>query len=70
MVARSPSEAELIQQCPQGSSAAFRDLYRRYERQVQATLAQLCGADGWDDLGQEVFVRDWKRFPKFRQSCV
>ncbi|NER79396.1 MAG: sigma-70 family RNA polymerase sigma factor [Leptolyngbya sp. SIO1D8] len=64
-----PSDGELIQQCLQGHSAAFRDLYHRYQRQVRATLHQLCGAEGLDDLVQEVFLRTWKGLPRFRQSA-
>lgn len=64
-----PSDRELIQQCLQGQSAAFRVLYRRYQQPVRATLHQLCGADGLDDLVQEVFLRVWKGLPKFRASA-
>lgn len=68
MPAVPPSDAELILQCLQGHTAAFRELYRRYQRQVRTTLYQLCGADVLDDLVQEVFLRAWKGLPRFRQS--
>ena len=64
-----PPDAELIRQSLQGESASFRELYRRYQRQVRATLHQLCGADSLDDLVQEVFLRMWKGLPHFRQSA-
>ncbi len=64
-----PSDAELIQQCLRGESTAFRDLYRRYQRQIRATLYQLCGSDSLDDLVQEVFLRAWKGLPRFRQAA-
>ena len=64
-----PSDAELIQQCLQGQSTRFRELYHRYQGQVRATLHQLCGADVLDDLVQEVFLRAWKGLPRFRQSA-
>ncbi len=64
-----PSDTDLIQQCLQGHTAAFRDLYRRYQQPVRATLHQLCGVDGLDDLVQEVFLRAWKGLPRFRQSA-
>ena len=63
-----PSDIELIQQCVQGTTGAFRELYRRYQRPVRATLYQLCGSDGLDDGVQEVFLRAWKGLPQFRQS--
>ena len=63
------SDAELIQQCLQGHSGAFKGLYKRYQHQVRATLHQLCGADVLDDLVQEVFLRAWKGLPRFRQSA-
>lgn len=68
MQAVPPSDAELIQRCLQGETAVFRELYRRHQRQVRATLHQLCGVDALDDLVQEVFLRVWKGLPKFRQS--
>lgn len=64
-----PSDAVLIQQCLQGQTTAFRGLYQRYQGQVRATLYQLCGAEGVDDLVQEVFLRVWQGLPRFRQSA-
>jgi RNA polymerase sigma factor (sigma-70 family) len=68
MPAVPPTDTELIQQCLEGDTSAFRQLYRRYQRQVRATLHQLCGGDVLDDLTQEVFLRAWKGLPRFRQS--
>lgn len=68
MPAVPPSDTALIQQCLRGETAAFRELYRRYQRPVRGTLHQLCGADVLDDLVQEVFLRAWKGLPRFRQS--
>jgi RNA polymerase sigma-70 factor (ECF subfamily) len=65
-----PTDTELIHQCLQGQSAAFRELYRRYQRPVRATLHQLCGGDVLDDLVQEVFLRAWKGLPRFQQSAL
>ncbi len=69
MALTSPPDAELIRQCLVGRSSAFREVYRRYEKPIRATLFQLCGADGLDDLVQEVFLRAWKGLPRFRQSA-
>jgi len=63
------SDAELIKQCLQGQTAAFRELYRHYQGPVRSTLFQLCGGEELDDLVQEVFLRAWKGLPKFRQSA-
>jgi len=62
-------DAALIQQCLQGQTAAFRELYRQYQGPVRGTLFQLCGGEELDDLVQEVFLRAWKGLPKFRQSA-
>ncbi|MEL6383962.1 MAG: sigma-70 family RNA polymerase sigma factor [Cyanobacteria bacterium J06626_18] len=64
-----PSDTDLIQQCLQGRTAAFRNLYRRHQQPVRATLHQLCGVDNLDDLVQEVFLRAWIGLPRFRQSA-
>lgn len=64
-----PSDAELIRACLTGQSIAFRELYRRYQQPIRATLHQLCGTDVLDDLVQEVFLRAWQGLPRFRQSA-
>lgn len=62
------TEADLVLQCQQGNSSSFRELYHRYQQRVRATLYQLCGSEGLDDLVQEVFLRVWKGLPKLRQA--
>ncbi|HBE16117.1 MAG TPA: RNA polymerase subunit sigma [Cyanobacteria bacterium UBA11149] len=68
-VTRNDTEAdsELVQQCKLGNQQSFRGLYRRYQQRVRSTLYQLCGAEGLDDLVQEVFLRTWKGLPQLRQ---
>jgi RNA polymerase sigma-70 factor, ECF subfamily len=61
------TEKELVERCQQGDSAAFRQLYQSYQHRVRATLYQLCGSDGLDDLVQEVFLKAWKGLPKLRE---
>ncbi len=61
------TEKELVERCQQGDSVAFRQLYQSYQHRVRATLYQLCGSDGLDDLVQEVFLKAWKGLPKLRE---
>jgi len=64
------SDIELIKRCRTNKNsdrAAFRLLYRRYQRRVRSTLYQLCGESMLDDLVQEAFFRAWKGLPKLRQ---
>ncbi|MDX2255266.1 MAG: sigma-70 family RNA polymerase sigma factor [Pseudanabaenaceae cyanobacterium bins.39] len=59
----------LVQACLRGESHAFPKLYQRHSPKVRSTLYQLCGADGLDDLVQDVFLRAWRGLPKFRQTA-
>jgi len=61
------ADRELVAHCQKGDRSAFRELYRRYQQRVKATLYQLCGSEGLDDLVQEVFLRVWKGLPKLRE---
>lgn len=61
------SDTELVKCCQTNNRAAFRLLYRRYQRRVRSTLYQLCGESMLDDLVQEVFFRAWKGLPKLRK---
>jgi RNA polymerase sigma-70 factor, ECF subfamily len=61
------TDRELVEICRQGDRSAFRELYRRYQQRVKASLYQLCGSEGLDDLVQEVFLRVWKGLPKLRE---
>jgi len=61
------TDRELVEVCRQGDRSAFRELYRRYQQRVKASLYQLCGSEGLDDLVQEVFLRVWKGLPKLRE---
>lgn len=58
-----------ISRCLQGDPHGFSHLYRRHAQKVRSTLYQLCGADGLDDLVQEVFLRAWKGLKNFRQTA-
>jgi RNA polymerase sigma-70 factor, ECF subfamily len=60
-------DKEIVQRCQRGDSVAFRQLYQSYQHRVRATLYQLCGSEGLDDLVQEVFLKAWKNLPKLRE---
>ena len=59
----------LVQACGQGDRQAFRELYRRHQQKVRATLFRLCNGADLDDLVQEVFLKAWKGLAGFRQSA-
>jgi len=63
------SDTYLIGLCLKGHTQSFGRLYQRHQQKVRSTLYQLCGADGLDDLVQEVFLRAWKGLTKFRQTA-
>ncbi len=61
-------DLNLVQACLQNNPHSFKQLYQRHHHKVRSTLYQLCGADGLDDLVQDVFLRAWKGLAKFRQT--
>lgn len=70
MLADNPAgttQKDLVLRCQQGDTLSFKQLYRRYQQRVRATLYQLCGSEMLDDLEQEVFLRVWKGLPKLRK---
>jgi RNA polymerase sigma-70 factor (ECF subfamily) len=65
----SKSDNYLVQQCLQGDTQSFGQLYRRHQQKVRSILYQLCGPSCLDDLVQEVFLRAWKGLPKFCRTA-
>jgi RNA polymerase sigma-70 factor (ECF subfamily) len=63
------SDDYLVQLCLRGNKQSFGKLYQRHQARVRSTLYQLCGADGLDDLVQDVFLRAWKGLGKFKQNA-
>jgi RNA polymerase sigma-70 factor (ECF subfamily) len=61
-------DKEFVRRCQKGDRHAFRQLYQNYQARVRATLYQLCGSEGLDDLVQEVFLKVWKSLPKLREA--
>jgi len=68
-LANSASDNTLVQQCRQGNTQSFRQLYSRHQQRVRSILYPLCDPSALDDLVQEVFLRAWRGLPKFRQTA-
>jgi RNA polymerase sigma factor (sigma-70 family) len=63
------SDHDLVQQCLQGNTHSYGELYRRHQQRVRSILYKLCEPSALDDLVQEAFLRAWKGLPKFRQTA-
>ncbi len=60
-------EQELVDTARRGDEQAFREIVRRLEGRVAATVIGMLGpGPEADDVGQEVFVRLYRALPKFR----
>ena len=61
------SEQELVDTARRGDEQAFREIVRRLEGRVAATVIGMLGpGPEADDVGQEAFVRLYRALPKFR----
>jgi DNA-directed RNA polymerase specialized sigma24 family protein len=61
------TDKELIGESSLGSHDAFKELVRRYEDRVAATVIGMVGSGPEaEDIGQEVFVRFYKHLDQFR----
>ncbi|MBZ0178332.1 MAG: sigma-70 family RNA polymerase sigma factor [Melioribacteraceae bacterium] len=61
------SDLELIAMVKDGDTNAFRDIIRRYEPKVAATVKGILGDTlEAEDVGQEVFIRFYKSLNNFR----
>lgn len=61
------SEQELVDTARRGDEQAFREIVRRLEGRVAATVIGMLGpGPEADDVGQETFVRLYRALPKFR----
>ncbi len=57
----------LVDRCLDGEDAAARELFRRYQRRVHATLYRILGSNrDMDDLLQESFIQVFKSLRGFR----
>ena len=60
-------EQELVDTARRGDEQAFREIVRRLEGRVAATVIGMLGpGPEADDVGQETFVRLYRALPKFR----
>ena len=60
-------DAQLLNEIRNGNDAVFRDLIKKYEGLVSATIiGMIGGCPEAEDIGQEVFVRFYKALDKFR----
>jgi len=61
------AEQDLVKRCRAGRQDAHQEFYRRYRRQVAATLYRVMnGRDEIEDLTQEVFIIAFRGLDKFR----
>ena len=61
------TDIELIEAAKKGDSNAFKDLVRRHEGKVAATVIGMLGnGPEADDVGQEVFIRFYKNLNQFK----
>ncbi|MEN6560970.1 MAG: sigma-70 family RNA polymerase sigma factor [Acidobacteriota bacterium] len=60
-------ESGLLARLRDGDEAACRELIRRYEGQVAATVTGILGrGPDIDDIGQETFIQFFRSLPRFR----
>jgi RNA polymerase sigma-70 factor (ECF subfamily) len=61
------TDDELIRESRSGNHDAFREIVRRYEDRVAATVIGMMGSGPEaEDVGQEVFIRFYKHLNQFR----
>lgn len=67
-LARDPAEErDLVARLKDGDEASFRELIRRYESPVAATVIGILGrGPDVDDIGQETFIQFLRSLPRFR----
>jgi RNA polymerase sigma-70 factor (ECF subfamily) len=61
------SDDQLVEAARDGDSAAFKELVKRYESRVAATVVGMLGNTAEaDDVGQETFIRFYRALKSFR----
>jgi RNA polymerase sigma-70 factor (ECF subfamily) len=65
-------DSQILQEIRKGNTSLFKELIKRYESLVAATVIGMLGkCSEVDDVGQEVFIRFYKAIDKFRgESAV
>jgi len=59
-------DEELVRRCRSGDAAAFAALVDRHKHGIYWLVARTVGREEAEDLAQEVFVRAYQAFPRFR----
>ncbi len=62
-----PEDVELMRLAGEGNERAFEELVERHQNLVIGTVAKMLGgAEGAEDIAQQVFVRVWQSAPRYR----
>lgn len=65
-----PDDVELIRLAGGGDERAFEQLVERHQGLVIGTVARMLGgAEGAEDIAQQVFVRVWQSAPRYRPDA-
>lgn len=60
-------EVQILSEIRNGNTAPYKEIIRKYEGLVAATISGMIGiCSEVDDIGQEVFIRFYKAIPNFR----
>lgn len=60
-------EAALLAEARQGNNRAFDELRRMHDAPLRGFVTRRIGADGADDLTQEIWLACWQALPKFER---
>jgi RNA polymerase sigma-70 factor (ECF subfamily) len=64
------TDQEIIARIKSGDESAFRELIRRYESRIAATVIGILGqCPEAEDVGQETFIRFYKKLTQFRMEA-
>jgi RNA polymerase sigma-70 factor (ECF subfamily) len=65
-----PDDVELMRLAGGGDEQAFEQLVERHQNLVIGTVAKMLGgAEGAEDIAQQVFVRVWQSAPRYRPEA-
>jgi RNA polymerase sigma-70 factor (ECF subfamily) len=65
-----PEDFELMRLAGRGDERAFEQLVERHQNLVIGTVAKMIGgAEGAEDIAQQVFVRVWQSAPRYRPEA-
>jgi RNA polymerase sigma-70 factor (ECF subfamily) len=65
-----PDDVELMRLAGAGDEQAFEQLVERHQNLVIGTVAKMLGgAEGAEDIAQQVFVRVWQSAPRYRPEA-